>query len=152
MFFVCLQEIDPRGQVYHAPAWSITSRSWFSDCSGATSSHVRSRIVKVYSSENDSHHLIERRDTFASINCFLADGGGIQGLGFLIECSAAASPPLHAAPGENLIYATGRWRHPGVVPFLEAPSRSPCFILVRLHFFTVTCVPWRSTTTSKGLS
>ena len=28
----CLQEIDPRGQVDRAPAWSITSRSWFSDC------------------------------------------------------------------------------------------------------------------------
>ena len=28
----CLQEIDLRGQVDRAPAWSITSRSWFSDC------------------------------------------------------------------------------------------------------------------------
>ena len=31
------------------------------------SSQVRSRIVKAYSTKNDSHHLIERRDTFASI-------------------------------------------------------------------------------------
>ena len=28
----CLQEIDPHGQVDRTPAWSITSRSWFSDC------------------------------------------------------------------------------------------------------------------------
>ena len=32
LVLVCSQEIDPRGQVYRAPAWSITSRSWFSDC------------------------------------------------------------------------------------------------------------------------
>ena len=32
LFFVCSQETDPRGQVDRAPAWSITSRSWFSDC------------------------------------------------------------------------------------------------------------------------
>ena len=32
LFFVCSQEIDLRGQVDCAPAWSITSRSWFSDC------------------------------------------------------------------------------------------------------------------------
>ena len=32
LFFICSQEIDPRGQVDRAPAWSITLRSWFSDC------------------------------------------------------------------------------------------------------------------------
>src|SRR3954466_4849019 len=31
------------------------------------SSHVRSQIVKVNFLQNDSYHLIERRDTFASI-------------------------------------------------------------------------------------
>ena len=31
-FFVCSQEIDPHGHVDHAPAWSITLGSWFSDC------------------------------------------------------------------------------------------------------------------------
>ena len=31
------------------------------------SSHVRSRIVKVDFHQSDIHHLIERRDTFASI-------------------------------------------------------------------------------------
>ena len=44
LFFVCSQEIDPRGLVDRAPAWSITSRIWFSDCQGAMSSHVCSRI------------------------------------------------------------------------------------------------------------
>src|SRR3954471_8459186 len=34
------------------------------------SSHVRSRIVKVDFLQNDSHHLIERRDTFASIKWY----------------------------------------------------------------------------------
>ena len=33
-----------------------------------TSSHVRSRIVKVDFLQNDSHHLIEIRNTFASIS------------------------------------------------------------------------------------
>jgi len=32
LFFVCVQEIDLRGQVDRASAWSINSQSWFSDC------------------------------------------------------------------------------------------------------------------------
>ena len=32
LFFVCMQETDLRGQVDHALACSITSRSWFSNC------------------------------------------------------------------------------------------------------------------------
>ena len=32
LFFICSQETDPRGQVDRSLAWSITSRSWFSDC------------------------------------------------------------------------------------------------------------------------
>ena len=63
LFFICVHETNPRGQVDRTPAWSITSWSWFSDCSGATSSHVRSRIVKVGFHQKDSHHPIERRDT-----------------------------------------------------------------------------------------
>ena len=50
LFFVCSQEIDPRGQVDRAPAWSITPRKLVQRLLRRDVSHVRSRIVKV-----DSH-------------------------------------------------------------------------------------------------
>ena len=49
-FFVCSLEIDPRGQVDHAPAWSITPRKLVQRLLRRDISRVCSRIVKV-----DSH-------------------------------------------------------------------------------------------------
>ena len=59
LFSIWSQEIDPRGQVDRAPAWSITPQKLVQRLLRRDVSHVRSRIVKVDSHRNDSHHLIE---------------------------------------------------------------------------------------------
>ena len=50
LFFICSQETDPRGQVGHAPAWSITPWKLVQQLLRRDISHVHSRIIKV-----DSH-------------------------------------------------------------------------------------------------
>ena len=50
LFFVCSQETDPRGQVDHSPAWSMTPRMLVQRLLRCYLSHVHSQMVKV-----DSH-------------------------------------------------------------------------------------------------
>ena len=71
LFFVCSQETYPHGLVDRAPAWSITPRKLVQRLLRRDVSHVRSRIVKVDSHRNDSHHITERRDTFSSIKMYI---------------------------------------------------------------------------------
>ena len=70
LFFVFSQETDPRGQVDHAPAWSITPRKLVYQLLRRDVSHVHSRIVKVDSDKNDSPISSKHRETFTSIKWY----------------------------------------------------------------------------------
>ena len=70
LFFVCSQEIDPRGQVDRAPAWSITPRNFVQrllrrDVFARSQSDRQSRLPQKTISISSKH-----RDTFASIKWY----------------------------------------------------------------------------------
>ena len=69
LFFVCSQEIDPRGQVDRASAWSITPRKLVQrllrhDVLARSQSDCQGRLPQKTIAISSKH-----RDTFASITC-----------------------------------------------------------------------------------